>query len=81
MEKRQSVIGVSNFPVLINFSDKEALWLFVNKKFRIRISSIIYKNYQEVKTALNDIDKLDIKIETSFDQLLFITRLKKLPLT
>ncbi len=78
MEKRKSVVGALNIPILFSFPDKEAVWIFTDKKFHFRISSMIYENYQEMKISLQDINELNVKIDTSMEQLLFMTRLKKL---
>lgn len=78
MEKRNTVVGVSDVPVPISFSDKEAVWLFSSGRVCLRIPSMFYENYDELKKGVQDVSALDAQADNSLVQLLYLTRLKKI---
>ena len=78
MEKRNTVISASGAPVPVSFSDKEAIWIFTNGKLKLRLSSIFYKNYDDLKNGLNNLDRIKVKADNSFVQLLYMTGLRKI---
>jgi len=77
MEKRSTTFGAANVPIVVNLSDKEAIWLFSNGRLRLRLSSMVYKNYDTLKNSLIDVPRLDIDANNSIAQLLFMIRLKR----
>ena len=77
MEKRQTVMNTSDVPFLVDLSDKQAVWLFKDGRLSLRLSTMIYKNYDELKKELNDLTELNIEIRTSFEQLFYFVGLKR----
>lgn len=78
LEKRNGVVGSSGYYTPISFSPKEAVWIFRNRKLTLRVSSIVYRNYDELKSALSNVRHLDVEISDSFSQALHIFGLTKL---
>lgn len=77
-EKRKAFGGPSDAPVFMSLSDTEAIWLFEKGKLKLRISSMLYTNYDEVKSEMMNLNRIEVDTTSSLSQLLFMLRLKRL---